>query len=111
MTEPAGNENDRPVNDGMLAGLEPETTKGHVYDGYKRTVEHMLRLGLIDRDNNAGDIAHLLRLASLIDTERKAYAIAAVSKEATAIMERLQETAKSKGDEEFQKLSDWLANA
>ena len=93
---------------GMLAGLEPETARGHVYDGYRRTLDYMLTTGLIDKDHNAGDIAHLLRLAALMDTERKAYAIAAISKEASALMERLHESAKAKGDEEYRKLQEWL---
>lgn len=95
---------------GFIPGLEPDQPRGNVRAAYEKSITKLLEAGVLN-DQHAGLCAHLLRLAEIIDTERKAYAVSAASREAIDIMKILNDVAASQGDDEFAQLVRELENA
>lgn len=80
---------DRPENDGMLPGLElPKPEAGPVAAAYSKAIEALRELDVL-KPEHEGIAANLLRLAAVIDHERKGYAVAHASTAAAALMQTL----------------------
>ncbi|WP_345751387.1 hypothetical protein [Microbacterium rhizophilus] len=87
----------------FIPGLEPAPLTGGVRDAYAKTIDRMRRDGVLD-DMHEGLCVNLLRLAEIIDSERKAYAVSQATREAVEIMKLLHEAAAAQGDDEFRAL-------
>lgn len=72
----------------MLPGLEPAPTDGPVRRAYQVAIDELLDRKLLEL-THYGLCANLLRLADIIDHERKGYAVAHATAQAHELMKTL----------------------
>jgi hypothetical protein len=74
----------------MLPGMEPQPGDGPVRQAYWRAIDELENRGLLEA-THLGLCANLLRLADIIDRERKGYAVAHATAQAHDLMKTLLE--------------------
>lgn len=74
----------------MLPGLEPALGDGPVREAYQRAIDELRDRDLLE-PTHFGIAANVLRLADIIDRERKGYAVAHASAQAHELMKTLLE--------------------
>lgn len=72
----------------MLPGMEPAPSDGPVRQAYRAAIDELERRMLLEA-THLGICANLLRLAEIIDRERKGYAVAHATAQAHELMKTL----------------------